>query len=713
MNGVERRFCRECGNPLWQPCAKCGAQATTAEKFCGECGADLAEGLQLRMEQISGELENADRLAAQGRFQDALNVLAPIVKLEHPRFEELVQRAAEEIGRITADQERAAADVEPALEEARRRIKAGDRSGAVRRLKEIPASLRTPEIESLLADEEVRLSEISTLSAELRSMDGRFSLEQLDKLGRLLELYPNHPQGMEMAWRICRRVFESAQAAFAECRYAKTSKLLDRLPPAVRTPEIETLRKRAMEIQYLVQVLRTSAWVDKQLVALAGRLRKLSPTDKAIRSYCDEIFRRARVAPQPPRFAVPWMAPPAKGATPCPLESPAGFQRIACPADFNPAALLENPGRFYVACGLALQGIGRAAAAINLAPPEPGLRRRVGQWVRRARGGKTAWGLDLGRSGLKVVKLVADDEENPVLEVCDLVEHRKPLSQALGEDEERAILTETLSLFLSRHDPQSDRICLGLPAGLFLLRHVKMPKMDRIRMARAVALEAGNHFTPLDQFLWGFWVLREEQPAPITHRRAGAAQESEEARGGRCEVAIVGARRLPIIDLVRKFEASGLRADVVQCDSLALHNYLVYDRLSPTSGARPVARPVAAFDLGCASTELVVSGLDFVWFRSVSIGSDRINQVLVRYLRWTIAQAEQAKRAPAASTNVAEMYDLMTPVFDEFAGELDTSLAALKSIFGAVALERILAVGGGIQVPGMLGRLQRAKQDGE
>ena len=52
----------------------------------------------------------------------------------------------------------------------------------------------------------------------------------------------------------------------------------------------------------------------------------------------------------------------------------------------------------------------------------------------------------------------------------------------------------------------------------------------------------------------------------------------------------------------------------------------------------------------------------------------------------------------------------MTPVFDEFAGELDTSLAALKSIFGAVALERILAVGGGIQVPGMLGRLQRANR---
>ena len=133
------------------------------------------------------------------------------------------------------------------------------------------------------------------------------------------------------------------------------------------------------------------------------------------------------------------------------------------------------------------------------------------------------------------------DEENPVLEVCDLVEHRKPLSQALGEEEERAILAETLSVFLSRHDPQSDRICLGLPAGLFLLRHVKMPKMDRIRMARAVALEAGNHFTPLDQFSWGFWVLREEQPAPTTYRRAGAAQESEEARGGRCEVAIVGA----------------------------------------------------------------------------------------------------------------------------------------------------------------------------
>ena len=41
INAVERKFCGECGAPLAQLCAACGARNPVGVKFCGECGSSL------------------------------------------------------------------------------------------------------------------------------------------------------------------------------------------------------------------------------------------------------------------------------------------------------------------------------------------------------------------------------------------------------------------------------------------------------------------------------------------------------------------------------------------------------------------------------------------------------------------------------------------------------------------------------------------------
>ena len=294
VNAAERRFCGNCGVLLWEPCCSCGEMAGVGEKFCGFCGADLAEERRRRAEQVRLDLDKADQLGTERRYQEAIDLLTPIAEISHPRFAEFARRAMASVQRFVAERDRYLAEIEPLLEDARERLANGDRAGAVWLLQKIPPPFRTPEAEIVLAEAAADMSEVSTLAAELRSADGRFPLDLLDKLGRLLELQADHPQATEMAWRICRRVFEAAQAAIAECKYPKATKLLERIPVAARTPEAEAMRKRVMEIQFLFDALRTAQWIDKPLLAIALRLRELAPHDRELAAVCVQLAHCAQ-----------------------------------------------------------------------------------------------------------------------------------------------------------------------------------------------------------------------------------------------------------------------------------------------------------------------------------------------------------------------------------------------------------------------------------
>src|SRR5215472_8713795 len=42
-NPVGKKFCGDCGAPLANHCPKCGAENPPSKRFCGECGAELLE----------------------------------------------------------------------------------------------------------------------------------------------------------------------------------------------------------------------------------------------------------------------------------------------------------------------------------------------------------------------------------------------------------------------------------------------------------------------------------------------------------------------------------------------------------------------------------------------------------------------------------------------------------------------------------------------
>ena len=105
---------------------------------------------------------------------------------------------------------------------------------------------------------------------------------------------------------------------------------------------------------------------------------------------------------------------------------------------------------------------------------------------------------------------------------------------------------------------------------------------------------------------------------------------------------------------------------------------------SPTSifaapGEPPSAKPcpvAAALDVGCDVTNIVVSSPQSLWFHSCGVAGQSFTRALVKEFNLSIAQAEQLKRAPESAERLSDLYEALSPVFDDLLKEAQESLAA-------------------------------------
>ena len=148
-----------------------------------------------------------------------------------------------------------------------------------------------------------------------------------------------------------------------------------------------------------------------------------------------------------------------------------------------------------MACGLALQALGQAHYPTNLLPSaDTGVLGRVAKMVPR-RAARSAWGIDLGSSALKAVRLAFDGGEgpDPVERLCA---HR--ISQvALPSGRRRGslrLIEDAVKSFLGGHHPKADRLCLGLPGLHVAHSTIGLPPMPADKMEAAVMHESRRRY---------------------------------------------------------------------------------------------------------------------------------------------------------------------------------------------------------------------------
>jgi Tfp pilus assembly PilM family ATPase len=200
----------------------------------------------------------------------------------------------------------------------------------------------------------------------------------------------------------------------------------------------------------------------------------------------------------------------------------------------------------------------------------------------------------------------------------------------------------------------------------------------------------------LQQLSWDFQLLDGPRATP---NGAAEAEEKESRRA-----LLIGAKRTATQHFLEPFQRLGLRVDALQTDFVGLHNLLMHEYFSAEDDASAAAPPaaVAAFDVGCDATNLVVSSPYSLWHHTCGLAGQTFTRALVKELNLSIAQAEQHKRAPELQGRMSDLYAVLGPVFEALLKETQEALAAYAQAQPDRPLRHIVGLGGGFSLHGLL-----------
>ncbi len=712
-NAAGRKFCTQCGKALWDTCPQCSAMVTATDRYCGTCGADLVEGVARQAETLRQAIARAEDFCRQMDYQRAIQELTPVTQIRNTAVGPLVEQARQRLQRALQQQKSLVERLDALEEETKTLLASQQYRQVVQKIEVVPPAVRTPKLAGRLAEATARLEEIDSLSRHLRESAGAsFSMHLVRTVGRLLELDPTHGHARQIMQRITRRVVSAAGELLGQRHYDEAARLLGLVPRVARSEELERLRARAVELARMALVLRTSPAATPALAALAERFCQLASQDPQAAAWRTEIASRLLQHPSKLVRAVA-PAPSTDGAAKAGVAMGwlPDLPGVDLDAEMDPSVLRQHAGRFAVACGLALQGLEIGRFQLNLQPDTPTWFEKV--WRRlNQRPARSAWGIDLGTAALKAVKLVyAGRGKPPRLAAADLVEHRKPLSQASGAEELAAIVEHSLVQLAGRNDLRSDRCCLGLPQSMLLFRRLEMPLADPQRMDNAVRYELKSQFpVPLAELVWDH-VVAEDPKALLAAQSDGQGvgrmrKAWQKASGGLAGVLVLAAKRLAVKDILARTEAIDLRVDVIQAPPLALANLLDWGALeSRRNEPAPPELAVAGVDLGCESMRFVAVAPGLLWFRQAGLGASRVAHFLARQHHVPLGRAEQWLRNPAEADSPATVLGDMETVFDDYCQELRESLAAFRAAYPQRRLRQVALLGGGMLMLGLLAKM--------
>jgi type IV pilus assembly protein PilM len=698
-NTSDRRYCSQCGSSLWLPCPSCSQQCAVTETFCGACGANLEHAVHERCDEYTNTLQRVETVWQQGDFRRALELLRPLSRLEDPRYHQFHQRARELVEQIQPEFERACTDAQRAYERAEHQVSQQDYSAARNELESVPVPLRSRRASDLLTLVSAREEEVRRLNAEVKYCVKTGQLTGLGgKLERLLALKPAHETARRLAIQYRDRQIRVAKARLNEHAYQRALAALEEIPALAWNDEAEKVKSEAAELEWMTNDLKQAAVADKTLLTIARRLLQLRPQDDEATQWAQRIRTAIGRKPRDLRLAAVDLSRPESSVLGIPVDWLAFPQRLGMTGEAEDA-LRHRPGSFWVACGLAVQGVEQADVTINLLAErsksscQKGILQRLAA-VRR-KPPSAAWGIDLGSTSLKAVKLVVDgnDRNTLTIERAVRIAHERQVIRSSDTLERREVFGATLRKFLDQHVVDQAQVCLGMPNLAILGRFFQLPAMDAKRMGDAVAYETRQLMpVPLDELAWDFHAR--PLPPPVH----GAEQV--------WRVAVYAAKRFHVQEVEAICEHVQLKPDVLSGNCVALHNLAMFELLASRESTSTEPEAVAMLDVGSEGSALVISSTDSSWFRHLPVGGQTMTGNLTRALKLTWAQAEEIKSNPARARRLKPLYEAIDPALCYLTDEIKRSLHQYDQLFPNVPVKHLFGMGGGFCLHGLMRRLR-------
>lgn len=678
-NPANRDFCGGCGVPLWFDCLKCQQRVSSSTRFCGHCGVNLPELVETHYREAATCLEEANTLAAEFRFSEAVELLGRPQRTNHARLNPLLSQITARRKELAEMAARHRDSVESGLGRVRQMIAAHEYREAIEQLEKLPPALRDGNAVELLEAARSKQRDIDRLTREVKQAIARKEYLQIaPSLKRLITLAPQNQHFPRLADQIAQRVLKLAKQRLHARDFEGTLQLTHSVP-GEPPPELEKLFEQAREVVWLKTYLRQAPYVDATLESAAARLAKVCPDDETAAKSLVALRAKA-VQGKGEGAGIPWTRQPPRTTIGLPLEWRRGGQcwKLADPSCNT--VLAQHPGIFFTAFGLALQGLGRGACPLNLVVEQKSvLGLSLGKGKRRP-AGSSAWGIDIGSDSLKVIQLVGSAEREPVVNRCVQLAYGDSLSQPAKDVQRGQMVRAALQELLREHSiAKGDVVCINLPAGSVLHRVMSVPKAPAKKFVTLLQHEFASRIpVPIDDLVWEFQELPGESTGNLTR------------------VLIIAARKSDVRERLEWFGEQGISVQVVQSGAVALHNYATYDWLTEAGGSA-----IATADVGAETTTLVVSSPQMCWFRSLQLGGKDFTSAIARDLQLTTKQAEQLKRQPSRARSLRSLDAALEPALQQLQQQLQRSLASFHQEEFDEEIRCLSVVGGGARVPGL------------
>jgi type IV pilus assembly protein PilM len=306
-----------------------------------------------------------------------------------------------------------------------------------------------------------------------------------------------------------------------------------------------------------------------------------------------------------------------------------------------------------------------------------------------ASGLDSVWAIDLGNSCLKALRLSRTEGGVEVIGF-DNIQHGKILTRDGVKPAERdELIALSLRQFVRQNDLGKDDVVVSVPSQNSFARFVNLPPVAPKRIPEIVKFEAAQQI-PFDisDVQWD-WQMFER----------GEDTESK--------VGIFAIKNEVVSSVLEHFSRENITVSYVQMASMALYNYALYDRSDLLNSD---SQGVVILDIGAENSDLVVCTKSTVWQRSIPMGGDAFTKAIAETFKLNFEKAEKLKRTATMSKYARQIFQAMRPVFTELVSEVQRSLGFYGNSNPDVKLSKIIAVGGGTKMRGLLKYLQQTLQ---
>ncbi len=282
-----------------------------------------------------------------------------------------------------------------------------------------------------------------------------------------------------------------------------------------------------------------------------------------------------------------------------------------------------------------------------------------------------AWGLDIGHSSIKAVKLSRSGDGVTVLGYAI-----EPITVPEGGDRDAAV-TSALQAIVAREEFGSTPVYAAISGRQVFSRAVNVPVINQKRMHAMVELEAKQQIPGnFDEVEWGY-------------------HSSPAADGSSLDVALFAVKREIIEQLIAKCKSVSLNLAGVSVPSLALYNFIKFDQQFPDGEA------VIILDVGADNTDLVVYQADQLWMRSLPVSGNDITQVFAKKFRVSIGEAETLKRQVGDSRQAEKIIKVIESGLTELVSEINRSLGFYRTQNATATLDNLVISGNTFRLPGL------------